>query len=260
MHVHVTPCARRTTMALTDCAQLFSGTTAQAEAAGQGHARPGWGMRIADRGAQSSGGFWTMEYYQSYFDVDTKTVHLYGPFWTATTLVLALFLSSSLGASVSSYLSAPGTPYAYDFGLLSAAAGLVYSYALALPVLLWAALRWMGVGEWGVVEAVAVWGYGMFMWIPVAILAVIPVPVVRWALVGIGFGLSGSFLVRNVYPILCTADSKSPRLLVLHLLALHAGFALSFKVLFFTTTVKAERQISDLAHSKKRGGIHDRDS
>ncbi|KAJ7452271.1 hypothetical protein FB451DRAFT_1145336 [Mycena latifolia] len=226
---------------------------------GVGNADRGY---LQDRGAQSSGGFWTVEYYQSYFDVDTKTVlrrctatllpsttdflsshlnpaDLYGPFWTATTLVLALFLSSSLGASVSSYLSAPGTPYAYDFGLLSAAAGLVYAYALALPVLLWAALRWMGVGEWGVVEAIAVWGYGMFVWIPVAILAVIPVPVVRWALVGIGFGLSGYFLVRNVYPILATADSKSPRLLVLVLLALHAGLALSFKVLFFNYYVVA---------------------
>ncbi|KAJ7455049.1 hypothetical protein FB451DRAFT_969146, partial [Mycena latifolia] len=191
---------------------------------------------------------------QSYFDVDTKAVlirhctatllpsttdflsshlnpaDLYGPFCTATTLVLVLFLSSSLGASAS---VAPGTPYAYDFGLLSATAGLVYAYALALPMLLWAALRWMGVGDWSVVEVVAVWGYGMFAWIPVAILAVIPVPVVRWALVGIGFGLSGYFLVCNVYPILCTAHSKSPRLLVLVLLALHAGLALSFKVLFF---------------------------
>ncbi|KAJ7455053.1 Yip1-domain-containing protein [Mycena latifolia] len=181
---------------------------------------------LQNRGAQPLGGFWTVEYYQSYFDIDTKTVlqrctatllpsmtdflsshlnpaDLYGPFWTATTLVLVLFLSSLLGAPVSSYLSAPGTPYAYDFGLLSVAAGLVYAYALALPVLMWAALRWMGV-----VEAVA-------------------------ALVGVGFGLSGYFLVCNVYPILSSADSKSLCLLVLVLLAL------SFKVLFFNYYVVA---------------------
>ncbi|KAJ7447002.1 hypothetical protein FB451DRAFT_1355013 [Mycena latifolia] len=235
---------------LTDCAwnAAFLGEDGGGGGGGGGGAglrSPGVGNAdrgyLQDRGAQSSGGFWTVEYYQSYFDVDTKTVlrrctatllpsttdflsthlnpaDLYGPFWTATTLVLALLLSSSARP---------------------AAAGLVYAYALVLPVLLWAALRWMGVGEWGVVEAVAVWGHSMFVWIPVAILAVIPVPVVRWALVGIGFGLSGYFLVRNVYPILSTADSKSPRLLVLLLLALHAGLALSFKVLFFNYYVVA---------------------
>ncbi|KAJ7087976.1 hypothetical protein B0H15DRAFT_841963 [Mycena belliarum] len=227
---------------------------------GQGGARsPGVGN--ADRGylqdqGKPSGGFWTVEYYQSYFDVDTKTVlrrcystllptssdflsthlnpaDLYGPFWTLTTLIFTLFLSSSLGASISAYLSAAGTQYDYDFGLLSIAVTLVYSYGLALPVLLWVALRYLGVGEWSVVEAVAVWGYAMFVWIPVSILAVIPVPLVRWVLVGAAFGLSGHFLVRNIYPILSSAEAKSTRLLIILIAALHAGLALTFKVLFF---------------------------
>jgi hypothetical protein len=46
---------------------------------------------------------------------------------------------------------------------------LVYAYGLGFPVLLWLALRYMGVGEWSVIEAVAVWGYGQFVWIPVAV-------------------------------------------------------------------------------------------
>ena len=57
----------------------------------------------------------------------------------------------------------------YDFGLLSTAVGLVYSYGIGVPVLLWFALRYLGVGEWSIVEAVAVWGYGQFVWIPVAV-------------------------------------------------------------------------------------------
>jgi hypothetical protein len=117
-------------------------------------------------------------------------------------------------------LSAPGTKYGYDFGLLSIAVSLVYSYGLVLPVLLWLALRYLGVGEWSVVEALAIWGYGMFVWIPVSvrlllpsflprdgltrpqILCIIPRAIVRFVFVGIGFGLSGYFLVRNIYPIL----------------------------------------------------------
>ena len=176
-----------------------------------------------------SSGFWQLEYYQPYFDVDTKMVSvypspepltsipisimlmlspptscvfgikvikrcyttllphtsnylsahltpnadLYGPFWTLTTLIFALFLSSSLASSIAAYLTDPKHASAalleYDFGLLSTAVALVYSYGLGVPVLLWLALRYMGVGEWSVIEAVAVWGYGMFVWIPVAV-------------------------------------------------------------------------------------------
>jgi len=46
---------------------------------------------------------------------------------------------------------------------------LVYAYGIVLPILLWIALRYLGVGEWSVVEAIAVWGYAMFVWIPVSV-------------------------------------------------------------------------------------------
>ena len=45
----------------------------------------------------------------------------------------------------------------------------MYSYGLAVPVLLWLGLRYLGVGEWSVVDAVALWGYGQFVWIPVSV-------------------------------------------------------------------------------------------
>jgi len=207
---------------------------------------------------KGTGGFWTVEYYQPYFDVDTKTVlqrcyttliptssltylsthlnpaDLYGPFWTLTTLVFALFLSSSLGASIAAYLSTDDAQYDYNFQLLSIAVSLVYIYGLAFPILLWLALRYLGVGEWSVVEAIALWGYGQFVWIPVAVLCVIPVPIVRWALVGLAFGLSGWFLGANVYPILASAEAKVTRLIILVLAAIHFGIAISFKVLFFS--------------------------
>ncbi|KAH6912894.1 Yip1 domain family protein [Coprinopsis sp. MPI-PUGE-AT-0042] len=206
---------------------------------------------------KGTGGFWTVEYYQPYFDVDTKTVlhrcyttmnplaastyisvhltpaDLYGPFWTLTTLILALFLSSSLAASVSAYLSTDA-PYDYNFTLLSISVSIVYAYGLAVPVLLWLALRYIGVGEWSIVEAVSVWGYGQFIWIPVSILCVAPVPIMRWALVGLAFGLSGYFLAANIYPILASAEAKATRLLILVLAAIHLGIAITFKVLFFS--------------------------
>ncbi|KAK7695668.1 hypothetical protein QCA50_000304 [Cerrena zonata] len=214
-----------------------------------------------------SGKFWSVEYYQPYFDVDTKIVlkrcystllptsssylsthltpqaDLYGPFWTLTTLIFALFVSSSLASSIAVYLSdpeasSPTDPIEYDFGLLSVAVGIIYSYGLALPVLLWLGLRYLGVGEWSVVEAIAVWGYGQFVWIPAALLCVAPFAISRWICVGIAFLLSGYFLVANVYPILASADAKSVRLIIVLLVILHAALALSLKVLFFSFYIK----------------------
>ena len=78
-------------------------------------------------------------------------------------------MSSSLGASIAAYLSTDDAQYDYNFQLLSIAVSLVYVYGLAFPILLWLALRYLGVGEWSVVEAIAVWGYGQFVWIPVAV-------------------------------------------------------------------------------------------
>ncbi|KAH0578622.1 hypothetical protein H2248_003760 [Termitomyces sp. 'cryptogamus'] len=220
------------------------------------------GLGNADRGylqnqRKATSAFWMVEYYQPYFDVDTQTVlkrcyatliptstnylsthlnpaDLYGPFWTLTTLIFTLFLSSSLAASISAYLSAPGTDYDYDFTLLSVAVSLVYAYGIGLPVLLWLGLRYLGVGEWSVVEAVAVWGYAQFVWIPVSILCVIPVPIVRWVLVFLAFASSGYFLVTNVYPILASAEAKATRLVIILIAVLHAALALTFKILFFS--------------------------
>ncbi|KAG6865225.1 hypothetical protein C0991_004348, partial [Blastosporella zonata] len=139
-----------------------------------------------------------------------------------------------LAASISVYLSAPGTEYDYDFALLSVAVSLVYAYGIALPVLLWMGLRYLGVGEWSVVEALAVWGYAQFVWIPVSILCVIPVPIVRWVLVILAFTSSGYFLVVNVYPILASAEAKATRLIIIAVAVLHAALALTFKILFFS--------------------------
>jgi len=164
-----------------------------------------------------------VEYYQPYFDVDTKTVlnrlyntlwptqdfiadvcdsqpDLYGPFWSLTTVIFFLFVTTSLASSVTSYLS--DKPYDYDFTLLSVSVGLVYSYGLGVPIALWATLRYMGVQDWGVIEWVSVWGYSMAIWIPVSLICIAPIPMLRWAFVGLAGGLSGYFLVKNVYPIL----------------------------------------------------------
>lgn len=90
---------------------------------------------------------WSLSFYSQFFDVDTSEVlrrcqaavfpranfldvldgnpDLYGPFWIATTVVVILFLTGT----ISRWLKHRGDEYyAYDFSLLSGAAGLIYGY------------------------------------------------------------------------------------------------------------------------------------
>jgi len=215
----------------------------------------------------TSSAFWNLEYYQPYFDVDTTMVlkrcyttllpgsssylsahltpsaDLYGPFWTLTTLIFSLYVFSSLAHSIASYLSAE--PIQYDFQLLSLAFILVYVYGIGWPTLLWLGLRYKGLGEWSLIEAIAVWGYGQFVWIPISLLCVIPVPLARWVLVTIGFGVSGYFLCANVYPILSSADSRVTRLFIVPIVVFHLAVAFVFKIMFFSYYVVNEIGVKD---------------
>jgi protein YIPF1/2 len=82
------------------------------------------------------------------------------------------------------------------------------------------------------------------------ILCIIPIALLRWILSGIGFIVSGYFLVANIYPVLVSvrhlcliamtqphlmqADQKPVRLLIVVIAVLHTAVALLFKVLFFS--------------------------
>ncbi|GFZ51408.1 hypothetical protein JCM24511_09170 [Saitozyma sp. JCM 24511] len=196
----------------------------------------------------------------SYFDVDTNIVlkrvgmamipregfivevcdgqiDLYGPFWTLTTLILSLYTTSTLTSSITHYLASPNTPINSNLPLLSTATSVVYFYGLGVPALLWGATKWLKVGEWGVAEALGVYGYAMTVFVPISLLCLIPVGILRWALVAAAAASSGYFLVRNIYPVLASGDNKAVRLLIIAVVVLHAAVALAMKVLFFSYTV-----------------------
>ncbi|GAA5937712.1 Yip5p [Sporobolomyces koalae] len=198
-------------------------------------------------GATKSGGVLNLDFYSSWFDVDTLTVltrcyktlipkedyvndvlsgvpDLYGPFWIPTTLVFSLFLTSSLISSVNAYLA--GLEYTYDFTRLGAATSVVYTYYLGLPVLVWAAIKyWAGASDRSPVEIVSLYGYSSTIWILVAWLSLIPSTTARLFFVFVGTVLSLFFLVRNLYPILANAPNVSARLLVVIVGFLHLVLA-----------------------------------
>lgn len=216
---------------------------------------------LPDSAPSSSSGkrmLWSLSFYRPFFDVDTSTVlhrcrtalipflphtppfldtldgnpDLYGPFWIATTVVVILFLTGT----ISQKLASEGkSHFEYDFKLLSGAAGLIYGYTLIVPLALWGILRWFGAQGLELVEAWALYGYGNLFWIIVALVSWSPLNALNYALVGLGFGVSAFFLLKNLLPVMNSAqDKRVGRGLLLVLLLVHAGLAIAVKVLFFS--------------------------
>ncbi|KAG0220980.1 hypothetical protein BGX31_010327 [Mortierella sp. GBA43] len=195
---------------------------------------------------------WSVEYYAKFFDVDTNQVlercmasvipkenflnvmggnpDLYGPFWVATTVVFVLFVSSSIVDSINAYRSS--LPYLYDFHQLTFAFGTIYMYAFAVPALIWGATKYFGCQP-DLLEMLALYGYGLTIWVPVAFLNILPWNTLRWVLVLVGSGVSGVFLIRNLYPVLSRADSQTSKTILILVTALHVILGLVLKYKFF---------------------------
>jgi protein YIPF1/2 len=194
-----------------------------------------------------------LAFYSQFFDVDTSDVlhrcvaalyprrpfldvldgnpDLYGPFWIATTVIFILFLTGT----ISQYLGEGGREKfnGYNIRLLSGACGLIYGYTFLVPMALWAVLRWFGSEAANVLECWALYGYANLIWILVALISWSPLTLLNWIFVGIGFGVSTAFLVRNLWPVVSAADQKISRVLVIVVVVLHAALALAIKILFF---------------------------
>ncbi|GAB7337299.1 hypothetical protein MBLNU457_g2660t1 [Dothideomycetes sp. NU457] len=204
---------------------------------------------------------WSLSFYSQFFDVDTASVgsrclnalyprtnfldildgnpDLYGPFWIATTVVVILFLTGTISA----YLAAIGKAhFHYDFTLLSGAAGLVYGYTFLLPLGLWGVLKWSGSEGANLLECWALYGYANITWIPVALVSWSPLTALNYAFVGVGFAVSTVFLFRNLYPVLSATDVKTSKVLLIAVVALHAGLAIAIKILFFAHNSPATKK------------------
>lgn len=184
----------------------------------------------------------------NFLDVLEGNPDLYGPFWIATTVVFILFL----GGTINQYLTkTDGTPFLYDFKLLSGrsssvpvegiyganmdlgAAGLIYGYTMGIPILLFGALRYFGSESANLLECWALYGYSNLIWIPVALISWSPVQILNYVFVGVGFGLSVAFLLRNLWPVLSATDHQTSKILLVLVVVLHAALAIAIKVLFF---------------------------
>lgn len=217
-------------------------------------------------GQKASGGFWTFEYYQSFFNVDTAQVldrvkgsmmplpgrnfvkhhiksnpDLYGPFWICVTLVFSVAISGNL----STFLSRLGdSSYHYrpQFHRVTIAAVVIFMYAWLVPIALWGFLTWRQgterqMGGYTFLETVCVYGYSLFIYIPTSVLWIIPFEWLRWALILIAIVISGSVLVLTFWPVVRDDTRVTAVATVATIVVLHTLLAIGCKMYFFQTAV-----------------------
>ncbi|XP_076463055.1 protein YIPF1-like [Babylonia areolata] len=201
--------------------------------------------------------FWTFEYYQQFFDVETMQVggrilgsmlprphrnyleshirpnpDLYGPFWICTTLVF----TTGIAGNLANYLQAAGQNYqwVYDFHKVTFAATAIFSYWWVVPFILFGLLWWRGNPErYTFLELICLYGYSLAIYIPISLLWVIPVAWLQWLLVVLGAVLSGSALLLAVWPAF-KEDKKQVAIGAMVLIfLLHGALAMGFMLYFF---------------------------
>ncbi|XP_046894997.1 protein YIPF2 [Hypomesus transpacificus] len=217
-------------------------------------------------GSKETSGFWTFEYYQSFFDVDTMQVldrvkgsvmpipgrnfikhhlrtnpDLYGPFWICVTLVFSVAISGNL----STFLSKMGDPqyhYRPQFHRVTIAAVVIFLYAWLVPLGVWGFLTWRQgterqIGGYSFLETVCVYGYSLFIYIPTSVLWIIPYDWLRWLLILVAMVISGSVLVLTFWPVVRDDTKATAFSTVATIVVLHALLAIGCKMYFFQTEV-----------------------
>uniref|UniRef100_A0A3Q3X340 Protein YIPF n=1 Tax=Mola mola TaxID=94237 RepID=A0A3Q3X340_MOLML len=210
-------------------------------------------------GQKATGGFWTFEYYQSFFNVDTIQVldrvrgsvmplpgrnfikhhlrnnpDLYGPFWICVTLVFSVAISGNL----STFLSEKGNPsfhYTPQFHRVTIAAVVIFMYAWLVPFGLWGFLTWRQgaerqIGGYSFLETVCVYGYSLFIYIPTSVLWIISFEWLRWTLILVAILISGSVLVLTFWPVVRDDTKVMAVATIVAIVALHTLLAIGCKV------------------------------
>ncbi|CAG9856333.1 unnamed protein product [Phyllotreta striolata] len=217
-----------------------------------------------ENGNQSEKAFWTLEYYQKYFDVDTADVierimasitpkwentlkrhlrekpDLYGPFWISITLIFSIAISGN----IANYLQHANSDYhwKYNFHAVSVAATVIFLYVVLVPFLLWGLLKWSikpvqdieGLDDElspGILEIICVYGYSLFIYIPVSMLWFVQINWLQWGLLLFGTFVSGSVLLLTLTPSLRL--SKHKFLISVGIVLFHLLMAMGFMMHFF---------------------------
>ncbi|XP_048763806.1 protein YIPF1-like [Ostrea edulis] len=216
---------------------------------------------IKDEAKPGGPSFWTFEYYQQFFDVETKQVlyriagsmvpkpgsnylqntirpnpDLYGPFWICTTLVF----TTAIAGNLANYLSSEGKNFKwkYDFHKVTFAAAAIFSYWWIIPTALFGFLWWRGSkANYTFLEILCIYGYSLTIYIPISILWVVQFEWLQWTLVMVGTLLSGGVLVLTLWPAVTMETKKTAWVIIILIFLCHTSLAVGFKLYFFNAPV-----------------------
>ncbi|XP_038837008.1 protein YIPF1-like isoform X2 [Salvelinus namaycush] len=204
------------------------------------------------RGEKQTSGFWTFEYYQSFFNVDTMQVldrvkgsvmplpgrnfikhtlqsspDLYGPFWICVTLVFSLAISGNLSTFLNS-LGSPQYHYRPQFHRVTIAAVVIFLYAWLVPLGVWGFLTWRQR------EERQQSGYSFLE----TVLWILPFEWLRWLLILVAMVISGSVLVLTFWPVVRDDTKVTAFATVATIVILHALLSIGCKMYFFQTATR----------------------
>ncbi|XP_041805367.1 protein YIPF1 [Chelmon rostratus] len=214
-------------------------------------------------GQKKSVPFWTFEYYQRFFDIETHHVKerilgsmvpwpgknfinvylrrnpdLYGPFWICTTLVFAIAISGNL-SNFLVHLGKPHYKYTPEFRKVTIAATAIFSYAWLVPLALWGFLLWrnnkiMNLVSYSFMEIVCVYGYSLSIYIPAVVLWILPYEWLRWCSIVVALCLSGSVLALTFWPAVRDDHPKVIITVMSAVVLLNVLLAVGCKAYFFS--------------------------
>lgn len=214
-------------------------------------------------GQKTNAAFWTFEYYQKFFDIDTyhvkeriigsvlpwprkNFVHvylrrnpdLYGPFWICTTLVFAIAISGNISTFLVN-LGKSNYKYTPEFRKVTIAATAIFSYAWLVPLALWGVLLWrsnkvVNLVSYSFMEIVCVYGYSLAVYIPAVIIWILPFTWLQWLSIVIALCLSGSVLVMTFWPAVREDHPKIYIAILSAILTLNVLLAVGCKMYFFS--------------------------
>ena len=137
-----------------------------------------------------SGSIWSLNFYRKYFNIDSHVIlerirlsfvpshklidsvfdnpDLWGPFWMSTTLIVMLFVGSSLLQSILAVIHDKDIAN-YDLAKLYTAISLIYPYVFGMPLIIWIVCRYYSTPT-TFFALVDLYGYTICIWLPIAVI------------------------------------------------------------------------------------------
>eukprot|EP00386_Alphamonas_edax_P008431 GDKI01027651.1.p1 GENE.GDKI01027651.1~~GDKI01027651.1.p1 ORF type:complete len:224 (-),score=51.89 GDKI01027651.1:39-710(-) len=154
----------------------------------------------------------------------------YGPFWIATTCIIFLAATGNYAQLFTGEMAST------DINFFWVAAGVVYGFLIGVPAIAWIMSKMVaGAGTDAVkwITLTCVYGYSLFVMIPVSILCLIPSSIARWVVVIAGLVDSLVFILMNLYGDL---ESSLPRfrfILIAFIGSAQVALFLTYRIYFF---------------------------